>query len=257
MPSRSSLRLTLAAIVGAAAALVGLAAPAQAAACPRGTGVTVVVQGQGLNGTTCLSGGGRGAVSAFRDAGYSLSPVQSQPGFVCQINSRPASDCKNTPPKNAYWGLFWSNGKGGGWVYSSQGVGSLTVPKGGWVAFRFQSSSGTSYPSGRPLAPAPAPKPKPAPAKTATTKPTPAKPSPTTSASGRTATPKSGSSASTPTPGSESTASTPSTSDPGSNEGGQAIDDGSSTSMLWVGGLLAVALLVAVGVIVRARSQRP
>ena len=74
--------------------------------------------------------------------GFSLTYVQRQPGFVCRINGQPASDpCVNTPPTNAYWGLWWSDGKSGSWSYSSLGAGSLTVPDGGYVAFAWQTGS--------------------------------------------------------------------------------------------------------------------
>ena len=54
--------------------------------------------------------------------GFSLTYVQRQPGFVCRINGAPASDpCVNTPPADAYWGLWWSDGKSGSWTYSSVG----------------------------------------------------------------------------------------------------------------------------------------
>ena len=60
--------------------------------------------------------------------------------------------CVSTPPANAYWGLYWSNGTSGSWSYSSLGVGSLTVPAGGSVAFAWQGG-----PRVRPASPPPLP----------------------------------------------------------------------------------------------------
>jgi len=241
-------RILLAAVVGAAASIIGITMPAQAAACPRGTGVTVVVN----SSVRCDANGGGRASSNFTDTGHSLKYVGN--GFVCQVDNYPA-ECK--PPSDDYWSLWWSDGRSGSWVYSGAGVGSLKVPSGGWVAFRFQNNGSKIQPGVRPIgpAPAPAPKPKPAPAKTATANPMPAKPSPTASG-GQKASAKPSSTASTPTSGSGATASTP---DDSSGEGGQATDDAddSSKAMLWMAGLLGAALLVAVVVIARARSQRP
>ena len=34
-------------------------------------------------------------------------------GYVCRVSGKPADDpCVNTPPADAYWGLFWSDGVG-------------------------------------------------------------------------------------------------------------------------------------------------
>ena len=148
-------RLLVAMLVGTGAGLAAVA-PAHAAACERGSGVTVVVNGD----VRCDANGGGPAAANFRDVGHSLRPVSTQPGFVCQVNGSPASDpCINTPPSNAYWALWWSDGTSGSWNYSDSGVSGLTVPAGGWVAFVFQTSSGRTPPSVRPVAAAPAPAP--------------------------------------------------------------------------------------------------
>ena len=95
--------------------------------------------------TACMAGGaGQSASSLFTGAGFDLSYVQNQPGFVCRINQRPApadQACVNTPPEDAYWGLWWSDGTSGSWVYSNYGVGSLKVPDGGYVGFAWQTGS--------------------------------------------------------------------------------------------------------------------
>lgn len=142
MIKRLLARLAAVALVGAAAGVGVTAAPAQAAKCAPGSGVTVVVN----NSARCDSDGGGNAFSNFRDAGHALTQVKTQPGFVCQVDGAPASDCAKTPPKDAYWGLFWSDGKSG-WKYSSEGVSSLNVPQGGSVAFVFQNSTSKTYPS--------------------------------------------------------------------------------------------------------------
>ena len=142
-------RLAAAVLATSAAGLglvAGTSAPATAAACSGATGVTVVVDHGALGGgvdQVCNAGGRRNAASSlFTGAGFSLTYVQRQPGFVCRINGQPASDpCVNTPPSNAYWGLWWSDGKSGSWSYSSLGAGSLTVPNGGYVAFAWQTGS--------------------------------------------------------------------------------------------------------------------
>ncbi|HPU12873.1 MAG TPA: hypothetical protein PLQ19_03675 [Aeromicrobium sp.] len=184
-----SLRLLVAVLLGTVASVVGLSSPATAAGCAAGTGVTVVVG----NGVRCDPNDSGKAHENFAAAGHSLSYASRSPGFVCRVDGAPASDpCTVASPADAYWGLFWSDGKSGKWVYSSLGVTSLDVPKGGWVAFVFQNSDSKTWPSMKPIAQQPvAPKPTAKP----TTKPTP-KPKATPSASA--ATPSTGAS---PSPG--------------------------------------------------------
>jgi hypothetical protein len=128
---------------------VATAPPAAAAACSGATGVTVVVDhgslGGGIDQVCSPSGGGKTASSIFVGAGFSLTYVQQQPGFVCRINGQPASDaCVRTPPSDAYWGLWWSDGKSGSWTYASVGAGSLNVPDGGYVGFAWQNGGQTA-----------------------------------------------------------------------------------------------------------------
>lgn len=150
--------LLAALLLGSAAGVVAAAGTAAAAACPQGQGVTVVVG----SSISCDANGGGSAADNFSDAGYTLTRVDRQPGFVCQINGEPASaSCVNTPPSNAYWGLFWSDGTSGTWKYASQGAYSLSVPAGGWVGFRFQDSNTRTAPGVTPGGPAPKPTSKP------------------------------------------------------------------------------------------------
>ncbi len=156
---RRRLATLLACLVGATGLVALAAAPASAAACPRGTGVTVVVDGNQLGGlsTTCVPGGGRSATSAFSAAGVTLTYAARQQGFVCRVNGAPANaGCVNASPANAYWSLWTSSGNGS-WTYASTGVSGTSVPAGGWVAWSWQGQSARSAPSVTPQGPEPAP----------------------------------------------------------------------------------------------------
>lgn len=127
------------------------AVPAQAtAACPTSSGVTAIVDfdelGGGVTAGCDSNGGGQAASQVFRDAGYTLEYSQ-QPGmngFVCKIQSKPADgDCA---ANDAFWSLWWSDGRSGRWVFSSQGVGTIDVPDGGYVAFAWHEGSGRAEP---------------------------------------------------------------------------------------------------------------
>lgn len=125
--------------------------PASAAACSGATGVTVVVDRGALGGGTDVrcsaDGGGRDAWSIAEGVGFDLESVQQFPGFVCRVNGQPDASseaCVRTPPVNAYWGLFWSDGKSGSWSYSSTGASSLKIPDGGYLGLAWQSGSRTT-----------------------------------------------------------------------------------------------------------------
>jgi hypothetical protein len=132
-------------------------APATAATCST-AGISVVVDFGALGGgvrTGCDASGNRNAAKAFENTGHGLSYAQRQPGFVCRVDGVPASDpCVNTSPADAYWGLYWSDGRSG-WKYASTSAGSLTVPAGGSVAFSWQNGGGDP-PGIAPASPAPA-----------------------------------------------------------------------------------------------------
>lgn len=151
---RHVVRVLAAVVLTAATGLVLPSAPASAAACSAAEGVTVVVDFHELGGgvqQVCDAGSGQTAAARFGDAGFVLDRVQSQPGFVCRVQGKPASDpCQRTPPSNAYWGLWWSDGKSGSWTYATQGVDSLKVPEGGYVALSWNGSSTKSPPGARP-----------------------------------------------------------------------------------------------------------
>ncbi|MBO0845783.1 MAG: hypothetical protein J2P22_10235, partial [Nocardioides sp.] len=165
---RLTVRLTLAALVVAAVGL-GVPVPAEAATCTSASGVSVVVDFHQLGGgvqTACdANGAGKYADAQFKDVGHTLTYVQRTPGFVCRVDGSPSSDpCVNTPPSNAYWSVWWSDGKSGTWTYSSSGVGSLKVPEGGYVALSWQQGDGKVKPGVAPTAhssPSPSPSPSP------------------------------------------------------------------------------------------------
>lgn len=169
---RSCARVVAAAVLAAAAYAAVPAPSASAAGCSTARGVTVVVDFHELGGgvqTGCVAdGAGDAASTLFPAAGFSLSYVRRQPGFVCRVDGAPADDpCMNTPPADAYWALYWSDGESGSWSYSTSGVGGLRVPEGGYVALSWNGSTTRSAPG---FAPAPHP--------SATPTPTPS-PSPT------------------------------------------------------------------------------
>jgi hypothetical protein len=152
--TRYAARLAVATLVAAAVGL-GVPAPAEASTCSSGTGVSVVVDFHELGGgvqTFCDAGGaGKTADAQLREAGHELTYVQRQPGFICRIDDKPVDDpCVNTPPADAYWSLWWSDGRSGKWSYSSQGASSLKVPEGGYVGMSWQGSDDKSQPGAAP-----------------------------------------------------------------------------------------------------------
>jgi hypothetical protein len=177
----------VAAVVLTAATIALPVAPAQAAACPSADGVTVVVDFHELGGgvaQVCDAGAGQYSAARFADAGFTLTRVQQEPGFVCRVEGKPASDpCQNTPPADAYWGLWWSDGKSGTWSYATQGVDSLKVPEGGYVALSWNGSSTKSPPGATPAAhadssPSPSPSPSTKPTKSPSPQPASGQPAP-------------------------------------------------------------------------------
>ncbi|MDX6302713.1 MAG: hypothetical protein QOF53_3927 [Nocardioidaceae bacterium] len=181
---RRLLALLAAALVGAAAGQVA-PGPADAASgyCASGTGVTVVVDYGSLGRGTSVGCDPRGArvtgSTVVPRAGFPLTYVARQPGFVCRVSGLPTptrESCGNTPPQNAYWGLFSSDGTSGRWTYASVGIGSLRVPAGGFIGWRFEGGTRTvprlSPVSPRPASPKPRPRPKPTPKPTPTPRPT-------------------------------------------------------------------------------------
>lgn len=159
MSSRLRARLSRVTVLGvaagtvAAAASLGVPVPtASAAPTPcKSTEVTVIVVGQG---TGCARAGLTGA-GALEDAGFTLTRVQTQPGFICRINGAPANDpCVRTPPATAYWS-YWHAPLGGDWTYSNWGADNRTAPAGTVEAWAFGDSARPGAVPDAPVAAAP------------------------------------------------------------------------------------------------------
>ncbi|MEO6019922.1 MAG: hypothetical protein ABIP45_06705 [Knoellia sp.] len=163
----------------ATAGLVGASAPAQAASCSGTNGVTVVIQSSNGTSTHCASGDPSSAMNALASVA-SVTQVQTQPGFICQIDGYPNTNCSRTPPASAYW-AFFHGGAGGSWTYSQSGAASYDPAPGSSIGFRFGSGAA---PSVSPASPAPAPTRTTSTPKTTTIAPKPstAKPRPTAAA---------------------------------------------------------------------------
>jgi hypothetical protein len=277
-----AVRLAVVALLAAAG--LGVPAAAQAASCSSAHGVTVVVDFHQLGGgvhSACDAGGaGRTAAQQLTDVGHQLTYVQRQPGFVCRVDGAPADDpCVNTPPANAYWGLWWTDGTSTTWHYSAEGVGSLTVPDGGYVALSWQGGGAKAPPGVTPrVHPSASPTPTQAPSSHPTHHPTKAptshptqSPSSATPTSGAGPTGSAGHSAS-PTHGPThrpSSSATSAAAGPGTASGSpdttQAAgaanptsDDASGSSGLpaWVPALLVVLLLGAAAAVTVVRRKR-
>jgi hypothetical protein len=225
MTRRHLSRLAAAVLTTAAAGLTVLATPAPAAAatCSTASGVSVVVDFKGLGGrgveATCVPGGGGKRVADLWPQGtFPWVLVQGEP-FVCRISGLPTQNdepCNDTPPADAYWGLWWSDGKTGTWSYSSYGVSTLKVPDGGYVAFAWKQGA----------APASAPGVAPAPHPSATPTPTPSSsPSPTRSPSPS----PTRSPTSDPTKSPAAATQTPSASEPASVDGATVTESASAS----------------------------
>ncbi|WP_151081600.1 hypothetical protein [Nocardioides cynanchi] len=163
--TRHVVRLVAAALLAAAMGL-GVPTAAQAATCSSARGVSVVVDFHQLGGgvqASCDAGGaGEYAAAQFEDAGHTLTYVQNEP-FVCRVDGVPSTDpCVRTPPADAYWSLWWSDGTSGTWHFATTGVASLKVPAGGYVALSWQSGNAQTPPGVAPKAhPAGSPSPSP------------------------------------------------------------------------------------------------
>ncbi len=171
---RPAKRLVASLAIGLLAPALVVAVPevAQAAAgCDGRTGIVVVVDYAELGGGVvkgCDPDGGN-AANNFTQAGFDLTRATRDPSFVCRVAGKPASDpCVNAAPANAFWSLWWSDGTSGNWVFSTDGVSTLNVPEGGYVAFAWHQGDG------RASAPAVVPTPRqavaPAPSSTKPTK---------------------------------------------------------------------------------------
>lgn len=151
---RTTLSVATAVLVAAVTGVVLptlTAGPAASAGCSGSSGVTAVVDFNELGGGVTAgcdgNGAGKAAAQVFSDAGYSLTFVQQDPGFVCRVSGKPENNpCVRTPPATAYWSLWWSDGRSGEWAYASSGVTSLEVPDGGYVALAWHYGEGRAGP---------------------------------------------------------------------------------------------------------------
>ena len=136
-------------------------------ACPGSTGVTVIVDFTAAGGdveTRCAPALPRTGLDALAAAGFAVTPVTTQPAFVCRIDGLPGPDdetCSTTPPATAYWS-YWTAPRGGAWRYSPVGAAASRPVAGTVEGWSFVTGNTPKPPSVAPppIAPAtPAPTP--------------------------------------------------------------------------------------------------
>ena len=176
---------TAAALGGGFTAQAPAGAADSSGRCPAGSsGVTVVVDYGPLGGGVeigCDEDGSGPASAVVPRAGFPLSWVTNEPGFVCAVKGKPDPDssCQGTPRASWYWGLFWSDGRPATWAYASEGARTLDVPAGGSIGWRFQNGDELEQPGAAPTTTKPKPKPAPAPKPSSAPTPSPSsRPSP-------------------------------------------------------------------------------
>jgi hypothetical protein len=142
---RRWLATALAALAVSTASVVADSAPASAAACSPGTGVTVVVDYGSLGGGVvvgCRLGDPSTGVQALQGAGFTVTGTTRWGlAFVCRINGKPTAaqdPCVNTPPTTAYWS-YWHASPGGTWTYSTTGASTYNPAQGTVEGWRFGS----------------------------------------------------------------------------------------------------------------------
>lgn len=183
---RSPRRIGPAALTGgltlglvALGAVNGPVAGAAEAGCTAGSGIRVVVDLGAFGGgvqVSCVTGDPASGRAALQAAGFAVSDVPRQRGFVCTINANP-NPC-NGAPDDAYWS-YWHAPAGGAWTYSSFGTSNRDPAPGtveGW-AFGSGTPPSVSPPGVDAERAAPAPAPGSTPRKAAPT-PAPAAPAP-------------------------------------------------------------------------------
>jgi hypothetical protein len=131
--------------------LTAVALPAAASPCPGTDGVTVVVDFGSLGGgvsTGCAPAPGTG-FDALSQAGFAVTPVQTNPAFVCRIDGRPEEgqeDCVDIPPATGFWS-YWTAVRGGDWRLAATGAaGAVAGDLEGW-----SFSTGTTTPPAFPV----------------------------------------------------------------------------------------------------------
>jgi hypothetical protein len=138
-------------------------------ACTTSAGVTVVVDFGSAGGGVqlgCAPAPVANGFDALTRARFPIRNVSTQPGFLCQIDGKPAEDpCTHVPSTARYWS-YWYAPRGGQWTYSSSGA-SRTPPPGSVEGWAFGAGDPPSTPPPAPVAattttraaPAPAPAP--------------------------------------------------------------------------------------------------
>jgi hypothetical protein len=140
------------AIIGAAIAILAVAAPAMGAASPASgcsatQGVTVIVDFTHFPGGKvergCAPGQPANGLSALHNAGFtSAGTAQYGDAFVCRIDGLPTTQqeaCAVTPSPTAYWSFWSARPSDSGWTYSSVGVLDFHPKPGSIEAFAFGS----------------------------------------------------------------------------------------------------------------------
>ena len=157
---KAALRRAAVALTGLLLASGGLglltASPAAsrptAGACTDTAGVTVVVDfgsaGGGVH-TRCAAAPVKNGFEALSKAGFGITNVRSQPGFLCQIDAKPASDCQSVPNASSYWS-YWYAARGESWTYSSSGA-SRQPPAGSVEGWSFGASQPPGIAPPRPI----------------------------------------------------------------------------------------------------------
>lgn len=128
-------RVLLAGALVAAGALIGLSAPAQAAACSGSEGVTVVVDFGGTEQVGCAQGDPTSGTDALTKAGFAWTFHPREPGFICTIGGSPADQQCMKPN---YWS-YWHKSGGGGWQYSNVGATQYDPAPGSTEGWSFGS----------------------------------------------------------------------------------------------------------------------
>jgi hypothetical protein len=205
---------------GAEASSAAVLAPAATSGpCPTADhGVTVVVDLAAFGGgvvTRCAPGAPSSGFAALRDAGFTITPVSSNHGFLCRIDGLPgpeADPCQEIPPASAYWSYHLAD-RGGTWQASTRGAGNRTPPPGSVEGWAFGSGSPPSVP------------PPPPPAPPTTAPPTTAPPHPTGASGGGADAPPAGNDPALPTSGARPGDTDPGGSTPGDDRSVDPADE--------------------------------
>ena len=135
--------------IGAAIAVLAIAAPARsgaapALACSATAGVTIIVDFSYFHHDIergCASGHPSSALAALHAAGFGTAgTAQYGDAFVCRINNLPTpakESCAQTPPANASWAFYSARPTDAQWTYATTAVTTFQPAAGSIVAFAF------------------------------------------------------------------------------------------------------------------------